>query len=161
PLDPDTSGKTLAMEQARLGLEHSRSQLILIPEEFKIEDIKEPSYAEFMRALRQQSRAADRLEIVQTDRYQMLDEILAKQQKLEEQAGGLEEGVKGGGEVAFIDLHMNDVSYATELVGYLSQHKITPVMIPASDLTPSSSMSLFEENLKRSDLFIVVFGTVA
>lgn len=53
------------------------------------------------------------------------------------------------------------MSYATELVGYLSQHKITPVMIPASDLTLASSMALFEEHLRRSNLFIVVFGTVA
>lgn len=78
PLDSDTPGKTFPMEQARLGQEHSRSQLILIPDEFKIEDITDPSYAEFMRTLRQQSRAAAHLEIVQTDRSQMLHEILAK-----------------------------------------------------------------------------------
>jgi hypothetical protein len=67
----------------------------------------------------------------------------------------------GTGGVAFIDLHMNDVVNATELVSYLSQKHVVPMMIPSADLTPAVGMSLFEENLKRAQLFIIVFGAVA
>jgi hypothetical protein len=65
-----------------------------------------------------------------------------------------------GGGVAFIDLHTNDVVNATELVSYLSQKQVVPMMIPSADLPPAVRMSLFEENLKKAQLFIIIFGAV-
>jgi hypothetical protein len=35
------------------------------------------------------------------------------------------------------------------------------MMIPSADLTPAAGMSLFEENLKKAQLFIIIFGAVA
>jgi hypothetical protein len=35
------------------------------------------------------------------------------------------------------------------------------MMIPSADLTPSAGMALFQENLKKAQLFIIIFGAVA
>ena len=53
---------------------------------------------------------------------------------------------------------MNDIVYATNLVGYLAEKKIAPMMIPSADLSPTAGMALFEDNLKKATLFIIVFG---
>jgi hypothetical protein len=161
PLDPDIPDKTFLLEQMRLGLEQARSQLILAPGEFSIDDIEDASFATFVRQLAEKPRDADRLELVRTGRHQMIHEILLKKKKLEELAAQQRTMSTGTGGVAFIDLHMNDVVNATELVSYLSQKHVVPMMIPSADLTPAVGMSLFEENLKRAQLFIIVFGAVA
>jgi hypothetical protein len=161
PLDPDNPSKTYPVEQVRLGLEQARSQLILTPDEFAIDDIEDAAFAAFMRDLEERPRDADRLELVRTGRHQMIDAILLKKQALEERAAQQQEIAEGRGRTAFIDLHINDVVNAAELVSYLSQKRVVPIMIPSADLTPSGGMSLFEENLKKAQLFIIIFGAVA
>jgi hypothetical protein len=161
PLDPDTPNQTFLVEQTRLGLEHARSQLILAPSEFSIDDIEDTSFATFVRQLTERPRDADRLELVRTGRHQMLDEILQKKTKLEALAAQQRVVPPGTGGMAFIDLHMNDIVNAAELVSYLSQKHVVPMMIPSADLTPAVNMSLFEENLKKAQLFIIIFGAVA
>jgi hypothetical protein len=91
----------------------------------------------------------------------MLDEILQKKTKLEALAAQQRVVPPGTGGMAFIDLHMNDIVNAAELVSYLSQKHVVPMMIPSADLTPAVNMSLFEENLKKAQLFIIIFGAVA
>jgi TIR domain len=161
PLDEADSARTYPLEQARLGLEHARSQLVLMPDELVIELIDQPAYAEFLRSLGDRKRDAEQFELVRAGRQRMLDEILAKRQRLEESARRRAQAATGSPGIAFIDLHSHDVPRATELVGYLVERQITPVMIPAADLSPTAGMSLFEENLKRAKLFVVVFGSVA
>ena len=161
PLDPDQPGKTFPLEQVRLGLEHARSQLILAPDEFAIADIEDAAFAAFIRALTERPRDADRLEVVRTGRHQMIDAILLKKQALEERAAQQQEIAEGRGWTAFIDLHINDVVNAADLVSYLSQKRVVPMMIPSADLTPAAGMSLFQENLKKAQLFIIIFGAVA
>jgi hypothetical protein len=107
------------------------------------------------------ARDADRLELVRTGRHQMIDAILLKKQALEERAAQRQEIAEGGSRTAFIDLHINDVVKVAELVSYLSQKRIVPMMIPSADLTPAAGMSLFQENLKKAQLFIIIFGAVA
>jgi hypothetical protein len=161
PLDPDIPGKTFPVEQVRLGLEHARSQLILAPDEFAIADIEDAAFAAFMRELTERPRDADRLEVVRTGRHQMIDAILLKKKALEERAKQQPEIADDRSRTAFIDLHINDVVNAADLVSYLSQKRVVPMMIPSADLTPAAGMSLFHENLKKAQLFIIIFGAVA
>jgi hypothetical protein len=161
PLDPDIPGKTFPLEQVRLGLEHAHSQLILTPDEFAIADIEDAAFAAFMRELTERPREADRLEVVRTGRHQMINAILLKKQALEERAAQQLEIAEGRSWTAFIDLHINDIVNAAELVSYLSQKRVVPMMIPSTDLTPAAGMSLFQENLKKAQLFIIIFGAVA
>jgi hypothetical protein len=114
-----------------------------------------------MRELTERPREADRLEVVRTGRHQMIDAILLKKQALEEQAAQQQVIAEGRGWTAFIDLHINDVVNAADLVSYLSQKQVVPMMIPSADLTPAAGRSLFQENLKKAQLFIIIFGAVA
>jgi hypothetical protein len=161
PLGPDEPGKTYPVEQVRLGLEGAASQLILMPEGFEARDVDDRAYAEFLERLRTEPRDADRLELIQSGCHQMLDHILAKKRKLEERAIASKDPPHTFGTIAFIDSHVNDFNYAVDLVSYLGKRNLTPVFIPEADVTPKQTMSLFEDNLKRSQLFIVVFGAVA
>jgi TIR domain len=160
PLDPDIPDNTFLLEQTRLGLDHARSQLILAPSEFSIDNIEDASFATFVRQLAERPRDADHLELVRTGRHQMLDEILLKKKKLEALAAQQRIMPTGTGGMAFIDVHINDVINANELVSYLSQKHVVPIMIPSADQTPAVNMSLFEENLKKAQLFIIIFGAV-
>jgi hypothetical protein len=161
PLESDNPSKTFPLEQVRLGLEHAHSQLILAPDEFATADIEDAAFAAFIRELTERPRDANRLELVRTGRHQMIDAILLKKQALEERAAQRQMTVESGGWTAFIDLHINDVVNAAELVGYLSQKRVVPMMIPSADLTPTAGMSLFQDNLKKAQLFIIIFGAVA
>jgi hypothetical protein len=161
PLDPDIPNKTFLLEQMRLGLEHARSQLILAPSEFRTDDIEDAPFATFVRQLAEKPRDGTHLELVRTGRHQMLDEILLKKKKLEElDAQQRMVSTATGGSVAFIDIHMRDIANATDLISYLGQKRIVPMMIPSDDLTPTANISVFEENLKKAQLFIIMFGAV-
>lgn len=161
PVGEDDPARSYPVEQVRLGLEHARSQLVLMPDELTLELVETPGYAEFLRGLGERERDAGRFELVRAGRHRMLDAILEKRRRLEEAAVRAAAAPAGAPAVAFIDLHSHDVPHATDLVGYLAERRITPVMIPAADLSPTAGMSLFEENLKRAKLFVVVFGGVA
>ncbi len=160
PLEDDPA-RTYPIEQARLGLEHARSQLVPLPDEMALELIDRPAYAELLRSLGDRERDAGRFELIRAGRHRMVDEVLAKRRRLEEAARRRSEAPAGSEGIAFIDLHSHDVPHATDLVAYLVERRMTPIMIPAADFTPAAGMSLFEENLKRAKLFVVVFGGVA
>lgn len=73
PLDPDDPDKTFPTfptQETRLGLEHGRSQLILLPEEFRIDDIDKEAqaYREFIEELRNEKRDADKWELISNSR---------------------------------------------------------------------------------------------
>ena len=153
----DVPEKTIPVEQVHLGEElEGCPQLVLCPEELQLKNIDSESYRRFIESLVEKKREAKQFELVRTDRHQMLDAILAKRRQLEEEARA-----PSGAGSAFIDLHSHDVQYAADLVMYLTQRQIVPVMIPSGDLSPTAGMSMFEENLTKASLFIVVFGEVA
>ena len=158
PLDEDDPQRTYPLEQARLGLEHARSQLILMPEELEASQIGPGAYADFIASLTKRERDADELEVVSMGRPQMLDQILAKRRRLEDSARRDQAAGHAPG-TAFIDVHTNDLGYITDLMAYLAGKQIAPLTVPSSELSPQ--MTLFEENLRKSSLFIVVFGAVA
>jgi hypothetical protein len=161
PLGPDNPSKTYVLEQVRLGLEHARSQLILAPDEFAIAEVEDPAYAAFMRELTERPRDADRLEVVRTRRNQMIDAILLKKQALEERAAQGQEIAESGSRIAFIDLHILDVVNAADLFCYLRQKRVVIETTLSEALTPAAGMSLFQENLKKASLYIIVFGAVS
>lgn len=160
PISMTEPSRTFPLEQARLALELSKSQLVLQPEDIDPLDIADPAYAEFVESLSARQRDGDRFELAHVGRHQMLDVILDKRDRIEEAKRQLEAS-EAGLHSAFIDLHTDDVRHAGDLVGFLAQKQIAPVMVPSSDLSPTAGMSLFEENLKRAQLFIIVFGAVA
>ncbi len=166
PMDENDPERTFPLEQLALNLEHPRSRiLVLMQEGLDFSLVTHASYARFLESLAERRRDGDRLELVQIGRPQMLDQILDKRRRIEEEAArqaeeeaALAEGIPG---TAFIDLQTHDVRFATDLVTYLAQKQIALNMVPATDLSPSAGMSEFEENLKKARLFIVVYGDAA
>jgi hypothetical protein len=160
PFDEAEPSRTYTLEQLRIGLESARSQLILMSEHLDPAAIEDKPYAELLRSLMERPREAGRFELVSTGRHQMRDEILAKRRRLEEAKQGAA-AAGAGVNAAFVDLHASDMTRTTDLITYLAQRQIAPIMIPSTDMAPTASLSLFEENLKKVPLFLVVFGGVA
>ncbi len=160
PIDEDAPDQTFSVAQTSLALEHARSQLILMPDSFAIEAIEEPSYASFVKNLLDRPRSSGRLQIIRAGRTQMLEEILAAKKALEDQAAkaASDEDIPG---TAFVDLHIKDLNYVSDLVGYLGEKKITALTVPSTGQSPTAGLALFEQNLKSAQLFIVVYGGVA
>ena len=138
-------------------MESARSQLILIPEHIDIDAIQDQRYHELLVSLGSRSRDADRFEIVRTGRHQMVNEIRAKRSQLEKAASA---PTNGGVATAFVDLHANDMASAADLIQYLTERRITPLMSASADVTPAEGLKLFEENLSKVPMLIVVFGGV-
>ncbi len=135
---------------------------MVLPPGFDRQRIQEPEYAELIKSLQERQREAERLEILQMGRAQLADEVVAKLRRLdaEEQSQRTDAAGSGAGN-AFVDLHVNDLPSAGDLVGYLHSKNLPAITIPSGDLDPATGMSLFEEHLKSARIFIVVFGRVA
>lgn len=159
-IEDSTDGRTYPSAQLSIALESARSQLVLLPEQMDASRIGDPAYAGLIDSLMKRPRDADRLEVVHTTATRMLDEIAGKLRRLEEQHA--QEPVAGGSvEAAFIDLHANDFAGASALIDHLASRHIAPLMMPTTDAAPSSALSLFEDNLRKVPLCIVVYGAVA
>lgn len=162
PLDEERPEKTYPMEQVRIGLEHAGSQLVVLPPGLERQDIEEPEYADLITSLEERQRDADRLEIIRVGREQLAEEVLSKLRRLDAQEKAHDVvAARAGGGRAFVDLHVNDLSSAGDLVGYLHRKEVAAITIPSGDLDPARGLSLFEEYLRSARVFIVVFGHVA
>jgi hypothetical protein len=160
PIDEDIPDNTFSVAQTSLALDHARSQLILLPDSFALEAIEEPKYAQFMKELQERPRQSGRLQIIKAGRAQMLEEILAAKKNLEDQAAKSAQVDDAPG-TAFVDLHIKDLIYVADLVGYLAEKKIAALTVPSAGQSPASGIALFEQNLRSAQLFIVVYGGVA
>jgi len=162
PLDDDQPEVTYPTEQLRIGLAHAGSQLVAMPPGFALSDVADSEYGSLLASLKERPREADRLEIVQVDRTQLTQEIVTKLDRLDAHDAALQlAAAKTDGGQAFIDLHVNDLASAGDLVGYLHQRELQAITIPSADLDPSTGLSLFEQHLRNARIFIVVFGRVA
>jgi hypothetical protein len=152
---------TYPCEQTRLALAHAKSQLVLLPEDLDPFGVADASYRQFLVQLQQRPEPRERLELVTTSVHQMLDEVVAKRARMVQ---ARLRAARGEEMTALIDLHIRDVPLAADLVSYLPQHNVTPMMLPSADhagSSPSSQISLFMDNLRRARLFIVFYGHVA
>ncbi len=162
PIDESDRERTYPLEQARLGVEHAKSLLVLMPEEVNPELIENSSHSTFIHDLSTMDRDAEHLELIRTGRHQMVDEILAKRIRIEESIKAEKEKMEvSNGFITFIDLHASDVGQAMDLIGYLTRKEITPIMMPGLEMSPKTNMSLFLEQLKKSRLFLSFYGSVA
>jgi hypothetical protein len=151
---------TYPLEQARLGLSVETSQLVLHPPGFDPERIDNPAYRKLIEALNQRDVPRARLELVQCSAPQMVDAILAKRREIEEARRRAQLSVSAI--TAFLDVHANDQSLANPLLKFLPRENVTPLMpdVAAGDAAPTKLAATFADNLRRAQLFIVIFGQV-
>jgi hypothetical protein len=158
PLD----ATTYPLEQLRIGLEAANSQLLLVPEDVDIANIEDPKYAAYLRDLIDRPRESCRFELVRTGRHQMKDEILEKLRRLEQARKAQKADSVSGGAVrsAFVDLHSKDLQNAVQLITYLQAKGVTPLVMPSGDNSPTEALTMFEDTLSKTPLYVVVFGSV-
>jgi len=162
PVEWDEPGWSYPLEQARIGLGNARSQLFLHPQTFDAARVESAAYQALLAAINQHELPRLRLELVKCSTPQMLELILAKQRQIKEERQRL--ALRAAATTAFVDVHVKDSPFAHDLFDFLPRENVTPLTIPRSDAataTPSALTSRFAENLRRSQMFIVVFGTVA
>ena len=160
PFDEDNPDRTYTLSQANIGLQRAKSQLVLLPEALTPELIPPGPYADFLRDLQARPRQPGKLQVIKAGRQQFLEEILNVKKSMEEKAA-LAAAANEVQRTAFVDLHLKDLQYVADLIGYLAQKKITAVTVPSAEQSPTAGMAMFEQYLKTSQLFIVVFGQVA
>ncbi len=146
----DDDQRTYPLEQLRIALESARSQLVLMPEQFDVDTIEDAKYREVLKSLAARSRDPNRMEFMKIGAPQMLDEVRLKIQKLKVHKPSLS--------AACIDLHSSDLAHATDLIDYLTQREVAPLMQPSTESTPTEVMDAFISNLKTAPLLLVVFG---
>jgi hypothetical protein len=161
PFDEDAPDRTFPVAQATIALERAKSQIILLPESLAPDLIQPGAYADFVRDIQSRDRQISRLQIIRAGRQQFVEEILAARQKLEEQAAAAIAAKAGAPRTAFVDLHLKDLAYVSDLIAYLAKKNITAITVPSAEQSPVAGMAMFEQHLKTAQLFIVVFGQVA
>ena len=159
-IDEDNPTRTFPIEQTKIALENARRQFILLPESFSQDAIIDEHYSGFIDELQQKPRATEQFQIIKDSRQQMLSEILQARQLDKKIAAYPGEASQTGATSAFVDLHVSDLSHISDLVGYLANRSIATVTVPASDTTPKVGWDLFEQYLRSTQLFIVVYGAV-
>jgi hypothetical protein len=162
PVEWEEPGWSYPLEQARIGLGNARSQLILHPPSFDAARVESPPYQALLSEIGQRESPRLRLEQIKCGSPQMLDLILAKQRQIKDERRRV--ALRSATTTAFVDVHVSDSHFAHDLFDFLPRENITPLVISRSDpaaATPAAVTSRFAENLRRSQMFIVVFGSVA
>lgn len=160
-LDEDQPESSIAVAQTNLALATETPQVVLFPESFEQTDIVEPSYATFIEDLHQRPRDDGNLEVIKAgSRGEILDALLRKKETIE-RARSAPQTIAGGDATAFIDLHVSDLVHVSGLLGFLAEKRVVPLTVPSVDLSPREGLAVFEENLQKAGIFIVVFGSVA
>lgn len=161
PFDEDVPENTYAVAQTKLALDHAQSQVVLVPEAFSLDLIEKGPYADFMQTLQDRPRQSGRLQIIKAGRQQMLEEILAAKKSIEDRTAKAGTDAAQTTRTAFVDLHLKDLPHISDLIAYLADKNITAVTVPSAEQSPTAGMALFEQYLRTSQFFIVVFGSVA
>jgi hypothetical protein len=153
--------RTYPLEQLRIGLEAARAQLVLVPEHVDVAAIEDARYAERVRELARMPRDNRRFQLVSTGRQQMKDTVLTRLKEIEAARQAASSATaESAVRTAFVDLHYADLPNATDLIAYLGRRNITPIMMPSTDQTPTDALSMFEANVAKAPLYLVVFGGV-
>ena len=172
PIEDGDGKKTYVAQQLEIGLEAARSQLILIPSSVVLKDAQDTVYRDYITAVLARPRDTHRFEWIQTDRHLMGDAVIAKRDRLlaasrEEaaraaasSAAAVATGVSGA-ITAYVDLQKSDIAYATPLAMHLLSREIEARMKTADDTAPTDpaeAQRQFEDNVRNSRLFIVMYG---
>jgi len=125
-------------------------------------------YAAYFEALIRRTRDERRFEVAATPRSRMKDAIMARLAVLSPErsvtATSAERPALTSTSInrVYIDVHSSDVDLATPLLRALRERELSVVLGgTVSTGTPASRLQSAEEAVSRSDLVILVFGTVA
>jgi hypothetical protein len=150
--------------QAELSLEHARSQLVWVPTELtppRVEEVEDGAHKALLRRLSDGPRreGAD-YKFIRTLSSAISQDILGQiEQVKKRREAAATAATQGGARTALIDIHLKDWQYALSLSRSLLERQIVPSVNREED-SPQKNLKGFEDQLRRADLLIIVFGDV-
>jgi hypothetical protein len=147
----DGSDKTYLIEQAAHSLAAVRAMLFLQSLKVNAEEVRDPAYVKFLADLCARNDA--RFELVFDHTDGLVKRVLAK--KLEIERRRLE---TMGSLTAVVDVHPSDDGKAAKLFDYLERRQVTSRILSSGALTPRELDLRFADQLRQSQLFIVIYG---
>jgi TIR domain len=169
----DEPAKSFLERQAELSLEHAKSQLVWVPSELTasaVEEIEDEPHRRLLQKLADGPRRGgfdykfvrDRQSAVSQNVLEEIQRLRARrEEKLEREKQEREAGPSSRGlaRTALIDIHLKDWQYALDISRFLIDHQVVPSVNREED-SPQLNLKTFEEQLRRADLLIIVFGGV-
>jgi hypothetical protein len=158
----DEPSKSYLERQAELSLEHSRSQFVWVPSELTtagIELVEDEAHKKLLQKLEAGPRRSDNgykfvRDLPSTVSHDILERI--EQIKKEREAVPPPNGEPLA---ALVDTHFKDQQYVMGLSSFLLQQQVIPLINREED-SPQKNLEVFESQLRKASLFIVVFGGV-
>jgi hypothetical protein len=149
---------TYPLEQARLGLAHASSQLVLLSRDFDPKTLPVPEHQAFMLQFQANNRETSRLEFQKVTSPQMLEAILAKRRAVERARAS--QLVAPAASTAAIVVHARDRESrgVTELLDYL-QERVTPELVEKAEApSPADATQRFLDGVRKARFVLVVYG---
>jgi hypothetical protein len=153
---------TFSEEQLNIARQTSKEQLIFIPKELNIDEIKNAdAHKKFLKNL--QDNKSD------TDKYcfirefappNMIQEIKEKIKKIETRNVGQTEHVGGPQPAVFLDFHEQDSFHAINMSNFLNLRGIRTFLC-ANGHNPAENIKFFEDTLRQVTSLIIIRGGVA
>jgi hypothetical protein len=149
---------TYPRRQVELALEHAHSQFIWVPRELKLTKISDAKQKDLLNDLKNRQR--DTAEFFNRDSPDRLpDLIIDKLNELQNDKQPQSEAVTNIPHSVLLDMHPKDEKFVHDLMGYLSEKRITAYLYPSED-DPGRNLEFLRDRLKRVGALVIFFGEV-
>jgi hypothetical protein len=156
---------TIPVQQFIIGTQNARSQLLIYEEPLDLKAIQDAQYRDWLEAQTKRARDADRFLVESISLVRAKDSILARRDALV----GRAELVAAPGEAdqvlsVYVDMQMRDWELASPLLKDLGERGINTSYgssMIADDASPVARVAAAEDELRRAQLIVLVFGSVA
>lgn len=159
----DRPEKSYLERQAELSLEHASSQLVWVPTELsapRVAEIEDVAHRDLLQRLADgPRREGGDYKFVRDLPSAISHDILGQIEQIKKRRLAAVTFVPGAARTALIDIHLKDWQYALALSRSLLEREIVPSVNREED-SPQKNLKGFEDQLRRADLLIIVFGDV-
>jgi hypothetical protein len=177
----DQPEKSYLERQAELSLELARERFVWVPTDLRMEQVEDEAHRGLLRRLEGVTDAGDAGarageggaggdgELIARpagDNYKFVRGLssavardLVGHIEFLKKKRAAQTGENGVVRRALLDTHVKDQRHVLELSGFLAEHQIVP-LINFDEDTPRKSIESYEDQLRRANLLIVVYGGV-
>jgi len=143
--------RTYPIEQLRIGLDHARAQLIVIPD---LETIAEPEYKEYLTSISTRAYPPSK-ELAVTGKLEVKAAVLAHLERQKDLASAAPSVLV---ESAFVDAHALDTGVADELVRFLRERNVQTYCQTGQAPVVGEQLTRFGEKVRQYPLYVLVTG---
>jgi len=148
------------LQQAQLGNQYAKNQLIWVPKNIELADVEEQQYRSYLEALEQgQTQRSENLpgtEFVRGMKNSLTREILEYLEVIQAQKADSNQTSNS----VLVDTHFNDQLYALELSRLLIEHQIQPFINPQED-DPKKNLNLLADRAAQVNNLVFLYGNIS